>query len=636
MTFASDWTITPNGSRLDIRHTSGTENFTVLELHRALQDFADDQQSSGDDILDISSLTPSDRSTDNIVTLLNGANIDDASAVFLYDGSVTQDDGDTIYAGLVVVGAVEAGTNIIIVQDNALLTDTWTSAPNADPAANILMRKVVKTRSDGADIDGQRIITMAREYGDTYAEFSVSMALGNNVAALFTSSDLNNQTAQATVNAYDKLDNTEGYQLIDISGTGPAEPYYAQWQLTGAGSLPAVPVINDLYEYAKDIQRRGTAETIHGMSGALFRGITHEIDYDGELGSGPTDNDVLAWGTLIETGAVGSGPFIVGEVVTGGTSGAVGRVMSVDPTNTSLVVSTESGTWQNGEVVTGTTSTATATTSALPTAVSGGGVGKVLAALDSGTTGTVWIQLLKGTSPTDNTLLYEDGDGLHGNIVVAQGAPTSRTISTPFIGGSTGSALLGAYGIAVAPADIKASDLFRDLDDASVTPPNNVTFDVGGLVIGEDYVLVGPRSAGILDLAQDTINGALTGAAVTEVVMNTVIPSDTPASGTIRIQADDNRYLRVPYSSYTGSTYTIPSFDFSGANACADGNNQFISYIDKLATGVTESFTSVYASNRDLFVRVRDGDATPIKTFETPATLSVTGGSATAIRTSDA
>lgn len=627
MTFATDWTITPNGTALDIRHVSGTANFTVLELHRALQDFADDQQASGNDILDISTLTPSDRSTDNIITLLNGANIDDASSVFLYDGSVRQDNGDTEYKGLVVVGAVEAGTNIIIVQDNALVTDTWTAAPNADPGANILMRKVLKTRSDGADIDGARIIVQAREFGDTYAEFSVTMGLGNNVAALFTSADLNNTTAQATVNAW-AITNTEGYQLLEISGTAPAEPYYSQWDL-------GIQAINDLYEFGKDIQRRTTAETIHGISGALFRGITHEVDYDAESGTGPADNDVLAWGTLIDTGAVTGGPFVVGEVLTGGTSLAVGRILSVDSTATSLVVSTESGTWANGEVVTGTTSSATATTASLPTAVTGGGTGLVLAALDGGTTGTVWIQLLKGTAPVENSIMYEDGAALHANSITAAATITARTISAPFIGGSTGSALLGAYGIGLDPTDTSASDLFIDLDGNPITPPNNVTFNVNGVVIGEDYVLVGPESGGILQLDQDTINGALTSAGTTTVNVTTAIPTDTPASGTIRIETDDGRYLRVPYSSYTASAYTIPSFDFSGANACATLNNVFISYIDKLATATTESFSGVYLSDRALFIRVRDGDTTPIKTFETTGTLGSTGGSSTAIRTSD-
>jgi len=64
--------------------------------------------------------------------------------------------------------------------------------------------------------------------------------------------------------------------------------------------------------------------------------------------------------------------------------------------------------------------------------------------------------------------------------------------------------------------------------------------------------------------------------------------------------------------------------------------NVFISYIDKLAGATSESFTTIYSTDRALFVRVRDGGGTPIKTFETPATLGSAGGSVAAIRTSDA
>jgi hypothetical protein len=79
--------------------------------------------------------------------------------------------------------------------------------------------------------------------------------------------------------------------------------------------------------------------------------------------------------------------------------------------------------------------------------------------------------------------------------------------------------------------------------------------------------------------------------------------------------------------------------DFDVTNASI-GNNVFISYIDELASATTSSFTSVYSADRDLFVRVRDGgtagDLVGIKTFETTGTLGSGGGSAVAIRTSDA
>ena len=78
---------------------------------------------------------------------------------------------------------------------------------------------------------------------------------------------------------------------------------------------------------------------------------------------------------------------------------------------------------------------------------------------------------------------------------------------------------------------------------------------------------------------------------------------------------------------------TAPQFSRDNAS---NTNNVFVSYIDKLAASTSESFTSVYQANRDLFIRVRDGGVTPIKTFETTGTLGSAGGSSTAIRTSDA
>lgn len=641
MAIADDIEVAVNG---DIRYTGTTTNYTVIELHRFLQDLADDAVSSGDDLHDITDETSSERSTDNIITINSPYNIDDTLATHLYDGSITQADGDTIYAGLVVVGAVESGTNIIIIQDNGILTDTWTSFPNADAGANILMRTTIKTRADGANINGQRLIIQAREYGDTYAEFSVTMALGNNTAALFTAADLNNTTASVTVGAYDKIDNTEGYQELEISGTAPAEPYYAQWQVTGTGTLPASPVINDVYEYAKYIQRRGTAKTIHGMSGGLFRGVTHSFLYDGITGVEPATNDVISWGTFLDVGAI-TGTYTVGEVVTGGTSLAVGRLIHADVTNTSLIISTETGTWQNGEVVTGTTSGATSTSSAVPVGqATGGGSGVVLAADNTGAD-DIWIQLIKGSTPGDDVVCYNEADHLR-EITVA-GSVTARSVSTPFIGASTGSALLGAFGIGLDPTDASASDLFIDLDGNPITPPNNVTFTVGGLESGEDYILVGPESGSALEVNQFGIKAAsgLTAANITSVSIDATIPSDTPATGTIRVFDNDGVARRLEYTSYATDTFVIDPTaseatvanvaDFDTVNADA-ANDVFISYIDELASGVTAQFTGVYLSDRALFIRVRDGGGTPIKTFETTGTLGSSGGSSTAIRTTDA
>lgn len=619
----------------DIRWTgSGTTAYTVLEFHRFLQDLADDASASGDDLVDITSDTPTERQTDNIITLLNGYNITDTEAEHLYDGSITQDSGATIYAGLVVVGTAVSGTQLQIVQDHALLTNYWTTGLNADAANNILLRLCVKVRANGADIDGRRLRVQAREFNDSYAEFSLTCGLGNNTAAIFTSDDINNETAAATVATYDQFSNTEGLNLLDISGDSTDEEYYSQWAI-GGGATPASPAINDLYEYTKWTQRRATSTTLHGMNGELFRGITHSLAYDTEAGTGPVTNDVYSWGLAVAYDNEASGPFSVGEAVTIGS--AVGRILSLDDDGATgmLIVSMESGSPADNDTITGQTSGATADVNGAPVGQAvGGGSAVLLAVDDDGATGNLYLQLTKGSAPANNAVLYEDGAVV--NTVTVNGTPTQRTVSPEFVGQSTGSALIGAYGIGVDPSDTGVNDQFTDLAGNTVNPPNNVTFTVSGLVSGEDRVLVGPEDgASGLDLDQLSLNTTLNGAAETAIVVTAAIPSDTPATGTIRVQLDDGTYRLVSYTSFSGSTFTIASTDFSTANATA-GNNVWISYIDKLAASASETFTVVYSSDRTLFIRVRDGDSTPIKTFETTASLTSAGGSATAIRTSDA
>lgn len=549
----------------EIEHTSGATTYTVLELHRWLQDLADDASSSGDDELDITDTTPSDRSTDNIITLVNGYYITDTAAQFLYDGSITQDDGggETTFAGLVVVGTLAAG-NLEIIQNNTLVTDTWTTELNADATQNIIMRHLIKVKSDGTEIDGRRLRVQSREIGYTYDEFSINgTSLGNNVAAISTTSDLNNQTVEGTIGGW-TITNTEGYQGLDVDADGSDEYYYSQWD-------PGSQSVNDTYEYSKYIMREGTAETIHGISGALFRGITHTID----------------------TSSVTSGPYTEDEIVS----------------------------WGSG---------ATA------------GTGLLLANDTSGT--KLHIQHLTGAAPTAITITG-DTSGAYATASTI----TARTVSKPsFLGTSTGSNIIGAYGIGFVPAELSASDTLTDLDGSTVTPPNNVTFTVAGLVSGEDRVLVtawdgsSADSQGnpVPDIDQLSLSGTLTGASVSSIVVAEAIPSDTPSTGVIRVINDDGFEVRCPYDSWATSTFTLTgTHDFSGNNEteqATTGNDVYIAYIDELASGTTATFTSIYNSDRNLMVRVRDGDSTPIKTFVTSATLGSAGGSSTAIRTSDA
>jgi hypothetical protein len=537
----------------DIRYTGVGPNYTVLELHRWLQDRADDASSSSDDYMDITRDTPSDKSFDTIINLINSYNIDDTTAQYLYGGSIIQDAGNTIYDGLQVLAP--SGMYLSIMQSGILATPNfWTSTLNPDPPNGISHQFMLKVRSNGFDIDGRRLVATTREWGKTFLEFKINgTARGVNVMA-FTgwADDLNNTTASGTVAAYTTIGNSGvGYTLIDINNDTVTEPYYSKWNRDTYS-------INQFYERMKWISARGTGETLYGLNAGLFRGITHQWNYADET----------------------NGPFTESAEIT----------------------------WLTGK-------------------------GQLLALLDSGTTGTMWIQLKSGVAPSAGDTISQTG----GKTCTVNGAVTERAVSTPFCGQSTGTSLIGAFGFALEALDLTASDKVFDLTNTLRQAPNYVTFTVGGLIDGHDYVLVAPADGSAIDTNQFTLNGALSGAIVTSVIVNEDIAADTPSTGTIRIQRANGAYTRHPYSAYNAGTktFTITSHDFSSNNA-SNAANCYISYIDDVVSGADNlSFTSVYTTDRNLFIRVRDGGASPIKTFETTGVLGSAGGSATAVRTSD-
>ena len=640
MAIADDFTVDLNG---DIRYTGGGSTYyTVLELHRFLQALADDEQMSGNDLLDITSADPSNRSTDNIITLNSPFNIDDDAAEQLYNGSITQDDGDTVYSGLRVVGSVESGTELIVIRDNKIITSWWGTGINSDAANNIISQMLIRTRGGdngtddftGCDIDGKKLTVMAREFNDKYGEFLLTAGLGNSVAAIFTVPDLNNTTGSATVGAWGTppVNDNEGYNLIDLNNGNGALPYYSLWDKEGY-------TINQLYEQTKYDARRGTAETLYGVSGALFRGITHQWDYDNETGA-MTESEIIAWGTSYPY-TTGSGAFTVGERVTFSPSGAVGQLIYDDgPTTGNHVVYLDpnSAAPTASDTVTGATSTETADVGVVTGSTAAGGTGLLIA---DDATDTMWIQLLSGSPPVNDLFVFgrtsENSNQVNGSI-------TSRTVTAEFFGQSTGSAIIGSFGVGVEAADLTSADSLTTLGNSPQSPPNNQTFTVSGLVSGEDRVLVAANDgANAMDYDQYALQTGLT-STVSEVVVTGAVDAYTPQTGWLRVQTDLSKsgdlgiYKIIAYTAWvfsTNTTFTTASTDWSGNNVSTAANNVFVGLIDKEATASTATFTGVYSGDESLLGRVRDGGGTPTKPLDYVATFTSGGGGFTAIRTVD-
>ncbi len=678
---ATDWTINRTTKKFAYTggdHASSPTYATVIEFHRWAQSLADDAVAiaSSEDELDITNTDPSKRSTDNIITMLNGYSLDDSTGTpaseHLYDGSIIQDAGDTIYDGIVNFG--NADVVIQILQDGAILSDDWWNLAagtgvNADANAGISHRFMVKTRQDGVDIDGRRLIGTTRVLNDldqlTFGEFKINgTARGNNVLALTNTDDLNNTNTATVLSGWTNISNTEGLNLIDVNDDGTPEEYYSQWEDDSTPNRSQ----NDFYERLKWLTRDGSASTLYGINGETFRGITHSLPYSG-AGWDPATNDLGTWGTAIAMTAVAR-TFTIGEAVHEDTATPTwkGRVIAQDDTNNIIIVDITTGTVNDADAFTGITSSETGVVSGTPTVVSGGGAFVCLAVDDDGATGNIYMQVTRGTAPPNSGIVYDDTD-LTASLTLTS-APTSRAVNTPFVGVSTGSNIIGAYGIGFNVLDINNSDVLTALDGLTYSRPNLVTNTVGGLTFAGDVdrVFVAPwdtdsadvgNGAGydlngdpVVDKGQLLLSTALTAADAGTIVVKTgsetAIPADTPSTGTIRV-TDDNGFERwIPYSSWTGTTFTVntghgdigTNNDFDGVTgsgtfqASAD-NFVYISYLDLSATAGSASYEGTYAAPRSLVALVRNGGSAPIKQFIAEWTFASTNQTLNAIRTTD-
>ena len=641
MAIGDDFTLNADG---DIRHTANTNHYTVLELHRWLQDLADNESSaSGGDITDITSLTPSERSTDNIIRLLSTYNIDDDASEYFYNGSITQGTGatETRYSTVRVLGSVASSTTQVqVVQDGALYDGDapfWgTQASPYNGGGSTLCEFMVKSKEWGCEIDQGQIIVQIRHLGDSYAFFGATLGDGISVAAVSSVDDPQNDHDHATISAYTHVANTEGFQQIDIGDGNGNQPYYSKWTYgvdTSGDQLKAV------WEWGKDITRTGTSDTVHGgIDGELFKGITHSYAYDGLSGTFQEDETVV-WGTQITYGTLAGGTFTEGNYVIIGSNGAAGRIM-YDSGTTQMIVALEDPTITliTADVITeyqmGEGNGATGVTAAINVTIVDndlyGGSGILLANDTSGAKHHIMIQT--GSAPVDNSFVWGITSGADCDVA---GSVTGQTVTPIFLGSYVGT-LIGGFGVGIDDGDLTSSDTVTDLDGDINTPPNNVTWTLGG-VISTDRCLVGPKDTGnALKFDQMTLAAALDQASETSCVVN-AIPANTPQSGTLRVTLDDLRIRRIAYTAHDGTdTFTIADESWSTPNDAAISQPVMCSYIDAAASGTTISYTTIYTSGpQDLYVVVRNG-ATPIKTYEGASQLLSTGGGATASQISDA
>lgn len=648
---ATDWTITRATGV--ITYTGDDHNgvaptyATVIEFHRWLRDLQDDAEFTGDDELDIIDKDASERSTDNIITLKNGFTITSVAAEHLYDGSINMGTAgvDRIeYDGFVNFG--NQGVMIQVQQEGAVLTDdfwnyakggsddtstgaafltdsgeTWTTDEwvgyfiynTTDSSFGLITANTGTTitadmqggtglwdsgdayliakglNSDAAGGITHRFLLKVHDFAVDGGDIDYRRLVGTCRRWGFTYSEFiipasaNGNNVFALSDAGD-LNNTTAYDTVATWTTIVNETEgFVQLDVDDNGSTEdyysewnkATFTINQFYERMKYITADGeVTEQPYNLDGELFRGITHELDVDGGTGT---------WGSAASN--------LQAEEITWGTgaTAGVGQLMAVD---------NETGT----------------------------------------STTKIWFQLLSGVVPADNETITGTTSTATAVSERTTGALVERPISTPFVGVSTGTALIGSYGLSLETTDLSNTDTVFDLTNTAVFPPNTVTFSVNGVKSGEDRVLAAEDNGGDILFTQMALNATYTG--VTTTISVAAIPTHCPATGTIRIERVSGLYSRHPFSARDLGTddFTITSHDFTSDNANT-GADCFISYIDKLATGDPEQFTYVYDADRTIFVRALDGgtlgDAEGTKTTETTGVMGINGGSASISRISD-
>ena len=166
-------------------------------------------------------------------------------------------------------------------------------------------------------------------------------------------------------------------------------------------------------------------------------------------------------------------------------------------------------------------------------------------------------------------------------------------------------------------------------DGTVQVPPTLVGIAIGNLVAGDRVLVARDNGSGAILKDEYTPVAASSGATALTVVES--IKTDTPSAGVIRIKG-----LRYNYSSFNAGTKTFSGLSPALSSNIVTADDVFVPYIDRAATGGTESVSFIYASNFNTRVDVRNGSGgSPIVPFATTLSITNAGGSVNASRNSD-
>ena len=226
--------------------------------------------------------------------------------------------------------------------------------------------------------------------------------------------------------------------------------------------------------------------------------------------------------------------------------------------------------------------------------------------------------------------LNTDGNFINGEAYLYADSGYSPVVVAPF-GTFAGGTFFGAQGVYFTNLHGDDAQAFQLIDNSGATrnPPNYQAFTVSGVVSGDSVTVYEETTEGsaLVNKLQQQLTSSANG--TNTLVVQTAIPVDTPAVGSIIVVADDGTEIAYAYSAWTGSTYTvtITASTYSGSQYC------YVPYIYETAAGTSVSeTTTIFVSDRYVVTKVRKAGIIP---FVTSGTYNSGGYSGTAIRTTD-
>jgi len=652
-----------------VYHSSGTTIYTVNELYSYLMDTFD-ELAQMDDTIPMSAQTPTE------YTLINGWYMDDTSFKYLKTGAVQTNGWVSGGVRIKPYDATGAGTAFGSSDIGKVITETDTGqtgtilfydertaaekgyvwirpTSGSDTFADVNSAYTVATSSasgvfTAASASGENLWSNIYTLGSIEEDDSQQIYIEQNGSRIFSGSEWWPGAGTRHIDVLIKVKEA-GTEINSAQITvflrhypsgGSADLYdHFGIDLT-SGGRNAVPLAT-----SPDLNNTSTHATVSGYNDVTVAFVNGTLTYSAISGSFTNLEPV----SQAVSGA--TGVFLKQTTITGAGTMTLGNVV---------------GTFNNTNVITGGTSGKTATSSSTLTeaytmtkAFSQGSdynysviIGCATRVLSQVYEYFKYVTRIGSTFTMYPTATAQGGAITHttkeGQLYIRghednQSSPTntfSPVKASPF-GTFAGGKFFGAQGVwieSMAAADVQNYQLI-DTGGTTRTPPNQQAIIISNLLSGD-------RVAVFRTVSGTEINKAMYSAASgnnignSTFVVNEVIPSDTPTSGSIRIvdtsDTSATREVRYTYTSWDGPTKT-----FSGLSPTLDrtytatDDKAYVPYIDATAASTSASVTVIYNADRTILVRVRRKTSVPILPFETTGTFSSTGYSTSCIRTTD-